>query len=479
MKVSFAPGQETFLSTPVENMFINEAMASAPGDFVKVYLYGLMLCSYPAMGAVNPEEMGMALNLTPDIVREAFAYWNRHCLVRIVSEEPFSLEYLSVQQNMRQARMSLQMYRYEEFFRRLRALLGDRMLTRGEQEKIYDWLENLKLEEDAALALLELGMRRGKSRGLIAYCDEIAHSWAEQGITTGAKAREKLAEEDADHALARQILAYWRMNRPATLRELDYCRKWLREWGLETAAVLTQLERINPSRPTFGYLDRALDSLRKKALTGEEAARKLDAEETETRELREVFSQLGYYGALAPALRELYREWRGLGFDSRVLAEVAREMSSRTNRPEDLDTKLRDMAARQIITPEDLDARKAALEKAGEAFAPLIRLWREEREPRNNEKTRMLSWQEKGYDPALIEAAARRCGGVRNRLAAMDKLLAEWREKGLTPQQALAEAPAPAAAGRGLPGVHFANERTESEDPPDYDWLTEEPHEKK
>ena len=30
------------LDTPVENMFINEYMAAAPGDYVKVYLFSLM-----------------------------------------------------------------------------------------------------------------------------------------------------------------------------------------------------------------------------------------------------------------------------------------------------------------------------------------------------------------------------------------------------------------------------------------------------
>lgn len=33
--------------TPVENQFILEYMLSAQGDYVKVYLYGLMHCYHP------------------------------------------------------------------------------------------------------------------------------------------------------------------------------------------------------------------------------------------------------------------------------------------------------------------------------------------------------------------------------------------------------------------------------------------------
>lgn len=44
---AFDDSAALFDSTPVENMFITEYMLRAPGDFVKVYLYALMLCYHP------------------------------------------------------------------------------------------------------------------------------------------------------------------------------------------------------------------------------------------------------------------------------------------------------------------------------------------------------------------------------------------------------------------------------------------------
>ena len=38
----FADGASMFSTTPVENLFMLEFMPNAPGDFVRVYLYGLM-----------------------------------------------------------------------------------------------------------------------------------------------------------------------------------------------------------------------------------------------------------------------------------------------------------------------------------------------------------------------------------------------------------------------------------------------------
>ena len=43
---AFDEGAAGFDVTPVENMFISEYMLGAPGEYVKVYLYGLMLMPY-------------------------------------------------------------------------------------------------------------------------------------------------------------------------------------------------------------------------------------------------------------------------------------------------------------------------------------------------------------------------------------------------------------------------------------------------
>ena len=48
--------------TPVENQFILEQLPGAKGDYVKVYLYGLMHCYHPRED-VTPESMSRELGL--------------------------------------------------------------------------------------------------------------------------------------------------------------------------------------------------------------------------------------------------------------------------------------------------------------------------------------------------------------------------------------------------------------------------------
>ena len=67
--------------TPVENIFIDQYLPSAPGDYVRVYLYGLMQCHY-ADGGMTFEKMARILSMSETDVKNAFAYWEQRGLVR-------------------------------------------------------------------------------------------------------------------------------------------------------------------------------------------------------------------------------------------------------------------------------------------------------------------------------------------------------------------------------------------------------------
>ena len=84
---TFEDGNAMFGSTPVENMFILEYMPAAPGDFVRVYLYGLMLCHHPEIDE-GLDAVAKALRIEPEAVLSAYRYWEREGLVVRLSDNP-------------------------------------------------------------------------------------------------------------------------------------------------------------------------------------------------------------------------------------------------------------------------------------------------------------------------------------------------------------------------------------------------------
>ena len=65
MTFGFDERYAMFDVTPVENQFILELLPGARGEYVKVYLYGLMKCYHPEADS-NLDEMAHELNMTPE-----------------------------------------------------------------------------------------------------------------------------------------------------------------------------------------------------------------------------------------------------------------------------------------------------------------------------------------------------------------------------------------------------------------------------
>ena len=61
------------LTTEIETIFLNEYMPAAPGEYVKVYLYGLMYAQQQE--EMSHEGLAKELRLTAEDVDKAWSYW--------------------------------------------------------------------------------------------------------------------------------------------------------------------------------------------------------------------------------------------------------------------------------------------------------------------------------------------------------------------------------------------------------------------
>ena len=99
-------------------------MPNADGDFVKVYLYGLMQCYHPVQSA-SIETIARELRMEVRQVENAFGYWERVGLVRRVSDNPPAYAYINLKQlELNRAQDDDGLYRYADFNNSLQALFG-------------------------------------------------------------------------------------------------------------------------------------------------------------------------------------------------------------------------------------------------------------------------------------------------------------------------------------------------------------------
>ncbi len=246
--------------TPLDNAFITEYMPNATGTQIRVYLYGLMQCYFAGYdGAVSD-----ALGLTDREVTDAFCYWQAQGLVRILGDEPLSVEYLPLPEGQSE----VQSGKYTELVAQLNQLTAPRQFNSRELAHVYDWIEVFGLEEGAVLELVSYCMERKTRRVSINYMTSVAQSWAEGGIRTFEAARNEIESYDMYRSGASEILRQWNRRRRPTKDEMALYEKWTKEWGFTQEAILAALPRLTASgSPNFVYLDGELEELYGKKLT--------------------------------------------------------------------------------------------------------------------------------------------------------------------------------------------------------------------
>ena len=73
----YRSGNDNAGFTVIENIFINEYIPEAKGDYVKVYLFGLKNSQNPELEPLSTGELARILDLTESDILKAFDYWNR------------------------------------------------------------------------------------------------------------------------------------------------------------------------------------------------------------------------------------------------------------------------------------------------------------------------------------------------------------------------------------------------------------------
>ena len=256
MNIHFSPEAQKREQTPVDNLFFSEFMPDADGEWVKVYLYGLMQCRYPSMGDISISE---ALNLSEGAVQAAFVYWQSKGLVRILKEAPLEVEYLTVEQPAVTTAVPL---KYRAFIRALNELIAPRRFNMNELGHIYDCIETFHLEEKTVLELVSHCMEEKGRNVRIQYIVTVGKSWADAGIFTYEQARTYIANATVRKHGATMVLRRWNKRRSPTLDEMALYDRWVKEWGFDDEAILAVCPRLtNTSSPSFEALGDRLREL--------------------------------------------------------------------------------------------------------------------------------------------------------------------------------------------------------------------------
>lgn len=441
---SFEEGAALFDCTPVENMFISEYMLRAPGDFVKVYLYALMLCYHDAQ-RMSLSSMARDLDMTEEEVERAFKYWARDGLVRQTGDNPVRFILRNVKQlALSRAENPAEQLYNRKFTEEIRRTLEGFPVTDADYQTIFDWVDVLELPEEVVLMLLQMEAESVKKRGerfSFRVADRRAQEWARSGVRTVEDVERIVVIGKEREKELRRLLARLGQRRNPSDDEKAMYEKWRGEWGFSEEAVQEACRETTKGVPTMAYLDGIL--LRQHQLGRHEAGALREGFSSDGARrvfVREVYAALGRTG-VAPTRDDLAAlgRWEADGYDRGLILLAAREAHARSGGGnfEDIEQKLGRWRAQGISTEAQVESERDRVRALNAELRELYAAAGVEKRVCQSDRDLLARWTgEMGMARELILLAARYANGSGAPLKAMDRILGDWHGAGISTQEA-------------------------------------------
>lgn len=264
--------------TLVPDYFIDQHLAKASGEFVKVYLYIQRHLKDDA--PLTVPNIADSLYMTEAEVNRALYYWKSEGVLTFEEETaPASPNQTRNTSMMGQNGLSQTMKapsketlsptainsRMEEEGISHLAFMADtylgKPLTQTELNTLFYFYDGLHFPVDLIEYLIEYCVSNNKKS--MRYIETVALSWYEQGIDTREKAQEAMKIYNKNYYAV--MKAFGISNRNPGPAEASFIKKWLEDYRFDLSVVLEACARTLSaiSQPSFPYTDSILARWRK------------------------------------------------------------------------------------------------------------------------------------------------------------------------------------------------------------------------
>ena len=267
------PKDYFLLDTSVENMFINEYMISAPGDYVKVYLFALMHAELEA--PLTNELIAKHLNMEHEDVLKAWTYWEKMGIIRKQFKDPankfdYGVEFVMLREQLygtetkpaAPVEQGISAMMADEEIKRMFSDIeksAGRILSSTEVRQINSWVSDYQASPEIISYCFEYCASKKKTS--VKYVEAVVRSWTENGLRTAVDVEKYLSEQDKKQYQYKRIFQALGFNRNATEEEKRIMSRWFDELGFSIDKVLEACGKTSGiSSPNINYVNKVLES---------------------------------------------------------------------------------------------------------------------------------------------------------------------------------------------------------------------------
>lgn len=277
--------------TPVPNIFIDEYLPSADGNFVKVYLSGLLEAMWGT--SVTGDMLSKKLGLLESDIIKAWEYWESKGLITITrGDGDMSIEFMGISPAGSAAlkdEQPCEIYSPEYMTAKLKdpmikAMYDDiqelfgRVVSPREFGMYLSWIEDFKFTPEVIILLIGYCKARNKSDAR--YIEKVAIGWHESGIASLEDAQRYISLHEEKYNNYRLVLDFLGLKENEIMKpQEELLNKWFNTWGFPLEMVLEACKicslRIN--EPNFSYIDGILSNWYKNGIKALSEVSTIDA----------------------------------------------------------------------------------------------------------------------------------------------------------------------------------------------------------
>ena len=419
--------------TVIDNTFLNEFLPQATGDDVKVYLYGLNLCTNPNVEDNNLDTICKVLSLTEDDVLEAFSYWQEMGLIQIVSTNPLEVRYLPARTRSGSAKIRNR-EKYTDFNEQIQQVITGRMITPTEFNEYYSLIETYHFEPEALIMIARYCTKIKSSSIGYPYILAVARSFANDGLKTVEAVDQKFLEQEQNSDEIKRVLSALGLKREADIDERNLYLKWNNSFGF-TNGTIVEVAKSLKKKGGFAKLDSLLSKYYEQKLFTLEEIKDFSERRDDMFETAKVVSKnLGlYYQNLENVVDIYIADWNNKGYSRDTLEFVSMYCFKQSIRSLDgMNSVVQKFYKLGLVSIESLEQYMISIIKSDEQIKVVLDKSGLVRSVSSYDRDYYKTWTHNwGFTDEQILLVAEVSNGKSNPMSYINKVLASLNEKGI------------------------------------------------
>ncbi|MBR2377392.1 MAG: DnaD domain protein [Clostridia bacterium] len=424
---SFSKDIQNTNKTIIDNLFIANYLPTAPENAVKVYLYGLYLCQNP--NDINISNMAEELGLTINEVKDYFKYWEEYGLISIMTNEPFTINYLQVNDSTTNYKR-FKPEKYEDFSKAVQVIISERMLSISELQEYFQLMENSALRPEALLMICKYCVDLKGANISYKYIIAVAKDFISRGITTTELVEKELSGYFVSSKEIAEILRALNVNRKIDVDDIKVYKKWTEKYCLDQSFILSVI-KITKTK-NFTKLDKIIDELySNKCFTDIEAKEYFKNKENLLNIAKNINKTLGIYiEVLDNVVISYVSPWTAMGYNEDTLTFIANYCFRKNRRSlESMDETVKNLYNLGLLTTSNIADYIKNFTENDAFISKILSNVGVQRKPTDWDRDNLKLWRSWNFTDEVILEASLRASGTRNFVPYMTTILADWKSK--------------------------------------------------